>query len=221
MMTSPTPLFSAFRQALVEAWAGGSGILLPFGFFAGTAMLVPFTLGSDADLLANVGPGVLWLALALASMVTLERLFQADLQDGALDLWAQEETPLSLLAVAKMLAHWIVSGLPLVLFAPVLGLMLQMPPAQFGVMMLVYGLGGLSFFLWGGVAAALAASVSRGGLLIALIAIPFYLPTLIFGTLTLQEGLDGSSLLFLLASSVFALGVAPAAMGAALRLAAD
>lgn len=217
----PSPLISAVRQSLVEAWAGGSGILLPFGFFAGTAMLVPFTLGSDPELLALVGPGILWLALALASLVTLERLFQADLQDGALDLWAQEDTPLSLLAVAKMLAHWMVSGLPLVLFAPVLGLMLQMPAEKTGIAMAVFGLGGLSFFLWGGVAAALAASVSRGGLLIALIAIPFYLPTLIFGTLALQEGFGGTSLLFLCASSLFALGVAPAAMGAALRLAVD
>ncbi|MCF6328247.1 MAG: heme exporter protein CcmB [Henriciella sp.] len=220
-MNHPAPLLSAFRQALSEAWAGGAGVLLPFGFFAGTAVLVPFTIGSDPDLLARIGPGVLWLALALASLVTLERVFQADLQDGALDLWVQEDGSISLIAAVKTLAHWLISGLPLVLLTPMLGLMLQVPATQTVPAMAAYALGGLTFFLWGGVAAALSASVARGGLLIALIALPFYLPTVIFGTLALQEGLGGTSILFLAASTLFALGIAPAAMGAALRLAAD
>ncbi len=220
-MTLPSPLLSAFRQALSEAWAGGAGVLLPFGFFAGTAVLVPFTMGSDPDLLAKIGPGVLWLALALASLVTLERVFQADLQDGALDLWVQEDGSISQIAAVKTLAHWLISGLPLVLLTPLLGMMLQVPATQTVPAMVAYALGGLTFFLWGGVAAALSASVARGGLLIALIALPFYLPTVIFGTLALDEGLGGTSILFLAASTLFALGVAPAAMGAALRLAAD
>lgn len=215
------PVFSAFRQALAEAWASGAGVLLPLGFFAGTAVLVPFSLGSESELLAQIGPGVLWLALALASFVTLERIFQADLEDGALDLWVQEESSISMLAAVKTLAHWLVSGLPLVLMTPVLAMMLQVQSEQILPAMAAYMLGGLTFFLWGGVAAALAASVARGGLLIALIALPFFLPTLIFGTLTLQEGLGGTSILFLTASTLFSLGVAPAAMGAALRLAAD
>lgn len=218
---SGRPLLAAFKQAVSEAWASGAGLLLPLGFFAGTAVLVPFSVGSESDLLADIGPGILWLALALASFVTLERIFQADLQDGALDLWVQEETSISLIAAVKTLGHWLISGLPLVLLTPVLALMLQVPPEQTLPAMLAYGLGGLTFFLWGGVAAALAASVARAGLLIALIALPFYLPTVIFGTLALEEGLGGSSILFLAASSLFALGVAPAAMGAALRLAAD
>lgn len=220
-MRRASPLLSAFRQALSEAWSSGAGLLLPLGFFAGTAVMVPFSVGSDAVLLAKIGPGVLWLALALASFVTLERIFQADLQDGALDLWVQEGTSISMVAAVKTLGHWIVSGLPLVLLTPLLALMLQVPPEQTLPAMLAYGLGGLTFFLWGGVAAALAASVARAGLLIALIALPFYLPTVIFGTMALEEGLGGTSILFLGASALFALGVAPAAMGAALRLAAD
>jgi heme exporter protein B len=220
-MTSPSPVFSAFRQALTEAWAGGAGALLPLGFFAGTAVLVPFSVGSEPDLLAQIGPGILWLALALASLVTLERVFQADLQDGALDLWVQEDASISMVAAAKVLAHWLVSGLPLVILTPVFALMLQVPAEQTLPAMIAYALGGLAFFLWGGVAAALSASVARGGLLIALIALPFYLPSIIFGTLALKEGLDGTAILFLSASTLFALGVAPAAMGAALRLAAD
>lgn len=220
-MNKPAPLSSAFRQAFSEAWASGAGALLPLGFFAGTAVLVPFTLGSETEILARIGPGILWLALALASFVTLERVFQADLQDGALDLWVQEEASISLIALSKALAHWLVSGLPLVLLSPLLGLMLEVPADQTLPAMIAYGLGGLTFFLWGGVAAALSASVARGGLLIALIALPFYLPTVIFGTLTLQDGLDSTPGLLLAASGLFALGVAPAAMGAALRLAAD
>lgn len=220
-MTSPAPLLSAFRQALAEAWAGGAGLILPFGFFAGTAMLVPFAVGSDPIILAQIGPGILWLALALASLVTLERLFQADLQDGALDLWVQEGGSISLIALVKTLAHWLISGLPVVILTPLFAITFQVPADQTLPAMAAYALGGLTFFLWGGVAAALSASVARGGLLIALIAIPFYLPTMIFGTVTLTEGLDSAASLLLTALTLFALGVAPAAMGAALRLAAD
>jgi heme exporter protein B len=217
----PAPIRRSFGQALVEAWSGGAGSVLPFGFFSGTAMLVPFVLGSAPDRLASIGPGMLWLALALASLVTLERMFQADLQDGALDLWVQEPAAISLVALTKVMAHWIVSGLPLVLLTPLYGLMFQIPIDTTVPAMMAFGLGGLTFFLWGGVAAALAASVARGGLLIALLALPFYLPTMIFGGMTVQAGLEDPSFLFLLASTLFALGVAPPAMGAALRLAAD
>ncbi|MEO0548684.1 MAG: heme exporter protein CcmB [Pseudomonadota bacterium] len=220
-MTNPAPLSSAFRQALSEAWAGGSGLLLPLGFFAGTAMLIPFSLGSDAELLARIGPGILWLALALASMVTLERVFQADLQDGALDLWIQSGDSISLIATSKTFAHWLVSGLPLVILTPAIGYMLGVPVGQMLPAMLGYAMGGLTFFLWGGVAAALSASVARAGLLIAVIALPFFVPAIIFGVRVAEEGLNGVGLPFLGASMLFALGVAPPAMGAALRLAAE
>jgi heme exporter protein B len=220
-MTSPSPILSAFQQALSEAWAGGAGLMLPLGFFAGTTALVPFSVGSEAELLSRIGPGVLWLALALASFVTLERVFQADLEDGALDIWVQEDASISMIAVAKTLAHWLISGFPLVLLAPVFAFILQGSMQDLLTTMLAYGLGGLTFFLWGGVAAALSASVARAGLLIALIALPFYVPALIFGVQTVNDGLEGASFLFLSASALFALGVTPAAMGAALRLAAD
>ncbi|MEL6859642.1 MAG: heme exporter protein CcmB [Pseudomonadota bacterium] len=220
-MRPPAPLLAAFRQALSEAWASGAGLLLPLGFFAGTAMLVPFTLGPDADLLSLVGPGILWLALGLSSMVTLERVFQADLQDGALDLWLQDTGSISLVAAIKTLTHWLVSGFPLVLLTPLIGFALGVPSAKMLPAMLGYAMGGMVFFLWGGVAAALSASVARGGLLIALIALPLYVPALIFGVQMVEAGIDSASFLFLAASTLFALGVAPAAMGAALRLAAE
>ncbi|MEL6725912.1 MAG: heme exporter protein CcmB [Pseudomonadota bacterium] len=218
---SAAPLFSAFKSSLTEAWASGAGLLLPLGFFAGTATMVPFTLGSEAELLSRVGPGILWLALALSSMVTLERVFQADLQDGALDLWLQESGSISLVAAIKTLTHWLVSGFPLVLMTPVIGYALGVPADQMIPAMMGYAMGGLVFYLWGGVAAALSASVSRAGLLIALIALPLYVPALIFGVQMVETGVDSPAFLFLAACTLFALGVAPAAMGAALRLAAE
>ena len=101
---SAAPLRAAFAQALREAWAGGAGALLPAGFFAGAAMLVPLTVGTDSAQLAKIAPATLWIALALASLVTMERLFQADLEDGALELWAIGEIPLSQIALAKTLS---------------------------------------------------------------------------------------------------------------------
>lgn len=217
------PLTSAFVQALREAWAGGAGAILPASFFAGAAMLVPIGVGAEPEILAGIGGGVLWVALALASLVTMERLYQADLEDGALDLWAQADVPLAGVALAKTLAHWFVSGLPLALISPLLGFALQVPAENVLPAAALYGLGGLAFFLWGGFGAALSATVRRGGLLIALIALPFYVPTALFGAMALQgEGADRMiNLLFLSATTLFALAVAPFGAASALRLAVD
>lgn len=219
---SGAPLLSAFRQSFSEAWSGGAGLFLPAAFFAGASILVPISVSAEGQLLSEIGLGVIWVTLALSSLVTMERLFQADLEDGALDLWLQTNAPISAIAAAKTLAHWCVAGLPLAIIVPVLGLMLQVPPDKLLPAALAYGVGGLSFFFWGGVGAALAAGVRRGGLLIALLALPFYVPTAIFGALTVQSGgLLTTNGLLLIATTLFALGVTPPAMGAALRLAAD
>jgi len=221
-MTTPAPIRAAFSQALREAWAGGAGVLLPGAFFAGAAMLVPLTVGPDFGVLARIGPGILWAALALASLVTMERVFQSDLEDGALDLWLTSGAPMSAIAAAKTAAHWLTSGLPLVFLTPLLGAALQMEPARLIPAALVYGLGGIAFYFWGAFGAALAATVRRGGLLIALIALPFYVPTAIFGAMTLASPEPAPpELLFTAAATLFALAVSPFAMAAALRLAAD
>lgn len=220
---SAAPILSAFRQALGEAWAGGAGALLPVGFFAGAAVLVPLGIGTDPGTLRAIGPGILWVSLALSSLVTLERIFQADAEDGSLDLWLQTGAPAAGIAAAKTFAHWLTAGLPLALLSPLLLLMFQ---AQIGSElfhnMMLYAVGGLAFYFWGGVGAALAATVRRGGLLISLIALPLYVPTAIFGALAMGDGPSSAAApLFLAASTLFALAVAPFAMGAALRLAAD
>ena len=221
-MNAPRPLRAAFMQALKEAWAGGAGAILPSAFFAGAAVLVPLTLGTDTARLADVATGVLWIALALSSLVTMERLFQADLEDGALDLWLASGAMMSQIALVKALAHWIVSGLPLVFLSPLLAIVLGVPPEDAPRAMAAYGLGGLAFFLWGGFGASLAAGVRRGGLLIALIALPFFVPTAIFGALALASPIPvPPEFLLLAASTLFALAVAPFAMGAALSFAAE
>lgn len=220
---SAAPILAAFRQSLVEAWAGGAGALLPLGFLGGAAVLVPLGIGSDGEMLKAVGPGIIWVALALASLVTLERIFQSDAEDGTLDLWLQTGAPVSAIAAAKTLAHWLSAGLPLALFSPLLALMFQ---AEANTALLVnaglYALGSLALFFWGGVGAALSATVRRGGLLISLIALPLYVPTAIFGALAMSGGPGSAGApLFLAASTLFACAVAPYAMAAALRLAAD
>ena len=149
---------------------------------------------------------MLWVALALASLVTMERVFQADLEDGALDLWAQVDAPLSSIAAAKIFAHWLASGLPLALLTPILGGALQMEPAKMLPAACIYALGGLAFYFWGAFGAALSTTVRRGGLLIALIALPFYLPTAIFGALALSSPETfPPELIWLMASTLFAL----------------
>ena len=153
---SAAPILAAFRQSLVEAWARGAGALLPLGFLGGAAVLVPLGIGSDGEMLKAVGPGIIWVALALASLVTLERIFQSDAEDGTLDLWLQTGAPVSAIAAAKTLAHWLSAGLPLALFSPLLALMFQ---AEANTALLVnaglYAIGSLAFFFWGGVGAAL------------------------------------------------------------------
>ena len=196
---------------------------MPLGFLGGAAVLVPLGIGSDGEMLKAVGPGIIWVALALASLVTLERIFQSDAEDGTLDLWLQTGAPVSAIAAAKTLAHWLSAGLPLALFSPLLALMFQ---AEANTALLVnaglYAIGSLAFFFWGGVGAALSATVRRGGLLISLIALPLYVPTAIFGALAMSGGPGSAGApLFLAASTLFACAVAPYAMAAALRLAAD
>ena len=144
---SAAPILAAFRQSLVEAWARGAGALLPLGFLGGAAVLVPLGIGSDGEMLKAVGPGIIWVALALASLVTLERIFQSDAEDGTLDLWLQTGAPVSAIAAAKTLAHWLSAGLPLALFSPLLALMFQ---AEANTALLVnaglYAIGSLAFF---------------------------------------------------------------------------
>lgn len=220
----PAPFKSALFQGLSDAWSNGGGLVLPLTFFFGVGILVPFGFGTRSEILAQASSGVIWIALVISAFVTMERLYQADLEDGVLELHLQEDHPLSEFVVAKTLAHWLVSGLPAALISPILGLMLQMPLKLLPLACLCYGLGSLTFFSWGGFGAALSAGVRRGGLLIALIVLPLYVPTILFGVLTLATfGTDQMiiNLAFLISTTIFALALCPFITSVALRMSAD
>ncbi len=214
-----------FFRELKIAWAGGGGAALPIGFFAGAATLTPLALGPAPDLLQAAGPGVLFIALALASLLPMERLFQADLEDGTLDVMAASGISLAGAALAKTAAHWLTSGLPLALISPVLWLMLQGRAEATGVVIIACLLGGLAFFFIGSIGAALTAGVRRGGLLIALTALPLYAPATIFGASALYAAAEGrdfaQALSFCAACALASAALGPFAAGAALRAALD
>lgn len=220
----PTPFKSAFNQAISEAWSEGGGLVLPLAFFIGVGILVPFSVGVRPELLVEVSSGVLWIALVLVTFVTMERLYQADLEDGVLELWVQERQPLAEYVLAKTLAHWLVAGLPIAIVSPLLGLLLHMSFELLPFASLCYGVGSLAFFFWGGLGAALSASVRRGGLLIALVVLPLYVPTVLFGVLTIASyGTDQMviNLSFLVSTTIFTLALCPFMTSVALRMSAD
>lgn len=207
------------RLAVREGAALGTAL----GFYLVVVAMLPLGLGPDLKLLARIAPGILWIALLLAALLSLPRLFEADHEDGSLEVMATAPLPLELAVAAKALAHWISTGIPLALAAPVLGLMLNLDivltPALVATMLA--GTPAISFL--GSVGAALTLKARRGGLLLALLVLPLYIPTLIFGISAIgfaglgQEGF-AASFLILLAISVASVAAAPLAAAAALRL---
>jgi heme exporter protein B len=216
---------AAFARELRLAWSGGGGAALPLGFFAGAASLTPLALGPDPSLLKTAGPGVMWIALALSSLLPMERLFQADLEDGTLDAYAGSGVAFEGIAFAKTLAHWVATGLPLALISPVLWIMLQGPVDLALLVALTAMIGSAAFFFFGAIGAALAAGVRRGGMLITLVALPLYVPTMIFGAAVLYAATGGedwtSPLMLTGAAALFGVAISPFAAAMALRAAID
>jgi heme exporter protein B len=214
-------LAALFRRELALAWGGGGAPLLAGGFYAALTLLVPLAAGPSAERLSAVAPGLAWIALALASLLSLERLFERDYEDGALDLLALGPTPLEVVALVKALAQWTATGAPLAVLTPFAAVALG---AQASLMPLLFAaalLGGLAFTFLGGVGAALAVGSRRGGLLIALLVLPLLVPAVIFGGGALEAAVDGvdwsSGLLLLGAYTLLTVALAPFAMAAALR----
>ncbi|MDZ4761980.1 MAG: heme exporter protein CcmB [Alphaproteobacteria bacterium] len=216
---------AAFLRELKLAWSGGGGAALPLGFFAAACSLTPLTLGPESDLLKAAGPGVIWIALALSSLLPMERLFQADLEDGTLDAYAGSGVALEGIAAAKTAAHWVATGLPLALVSPVLWIMLQGPVAAAPMVALISAIGSAAFFFFGAIGAALAAGVRRGGLLIALVALPLYSPAMIFGAAAMYAAAAGGdwgpALMLTAAAALFGVALSPFAAALALRAAID
>lgn len=210
-----------WRRELALAWAGGGGPLLACGFFLCLTVLVPLSAGGDPAGLRPVAGGIAWLALALSSILSLERLFERDHEDGALDLIALGPTPLELAVIAKAKAQWLAVGWPLALTAPVAAVTLGLPPAQAPLIALSALIGGLGFALTGALGAALALGSKRGGLLIAVVVLPLFIPPVVFGAGALERAMNGLSpapaLAFLAAYVLFAAVVAPLAGAAAIR----
>ncbi|WP_375566309.1 heme exporter protein CcmB [Oceaniradius stylonematis] len=163
----------------------GGGALIGILFYLAVVTVAPFAMGPDLNLLARIGPAILWTGALLASLLGLERLFQIDHEDGALDLLviARHETPLALTVFAKCIAHWLVTGLPLVLVTPLLGLLLNMDATAIGATALTLLVGTPAITFIGAAGAAVAVSLPRGGLLVSVIILPFTIPVLIFGVM--------------------------------------
>jgi heme exporter protein B len=209
------------RRELNLSFAGGGGPALAIGFFLAMASLLPLALGADPARLAAVAPGFAWLVLALASLLSLERMFERDFEDGSLDLLALAPTPLEAIALAKGLAQWVATTAPLAVFAPFVAVALGARPVLIPVSLAAGLTGGLSFAFLGGVGAALALGSRRGGILIALIVLPLFTPPVIFGAGAIEAfgaGLDWRTPLLLLAAySLATAALCPFAMAAAAR----
>jgi heme exporter protein B len=203
------------------AWGRGGGPLVAVGFYAGAATLIPLAVGPEPDRLRTVAAGLAWVALALASLLSLERLFERDYEDGALDLIVASPVPLELACAAKCLGQWLAAGAPLALAAPVAAVALGAPVALAPMILACAVLGGLAFAFMGGIGAALSLGARRGGLLTAVIVLPLFVPPVIFGGGALDalaSGLPwrpGLALLAAYAAAAVALG--PLAMAAACR----
>jgi len=215
--------FSAVLKRDVRlAAAQGGGLGLAIGFFLVVVSLFPFGVGPDLKLLARVAPGILWIALLLSVLLSLDRLFQADFEDGSLEQLVVGSTPLELIIVAKVLAHWLTTGVPLIVATPVLAFFLNLDENAFGILILTMLIGTPALNFVGAAGAALTVGVRRGGLLLSLIVLPLYVPILVFGVSALHASLTGpdggrQTIMILGALTLGSAALAPFAAAAALR----
>lgn len=209
------------RDLRLAVRAGG-GFGLGLAFFLIVTVLVPFAVGPDPVLLSRIAPGVLWLGALLACLLSLDRLLALDHEDGTLDLLATAPLPLEGALGIKALAHWITTGLPLVAAAPVLGLMLNLPVTGYAVLVGALLLGTPALSTIGLFGAALTVGVRRGGLLLSLLVLPLYVPTLIFGAEAARRAATGQEaatpLLMLAGLTLATLALMPFASAAVLRM---
>jgi heme exporter protein B len=209
------------RRELALAWGRGGGPLFAIAFYVGLATLLPLAEGPTPQKLAAIATGAAFAALALSSLLSLERLFERDYDDGALDLLTLGPLPLEAVTAIKCLAQWLANGVPLALAAPIVSIALGAEPRLWLISLIASLGGGLGFTFVGGIGAALVLGARRGGLLIAVVVLPLFAPPVIFGAGAVEAfgaGLEWKpALAFLLAYSLAAAGLAPIAMAAACR----
>jgi heme exporter protein B len=200
----------------------GGGALMGVLFFLVVVTMVPFAVGPDLALLERIGPAILWLAALLASLLALDRLFAADHDDGSLDLLLMSRAPLELVVAVKGLAHWLTTGVPLIIAAPLIGLLLNLDPRAEAALMLTFLAGTPALTFIGLIGAAIAVALRRGGLLLAVLVLPLTVPVLIFGVAAANASVAGpvpfgTPLTVLCALTLASLVIGPFAAAAALR----
>lgn len=210
------------RRDVALAFRRPGDVLNPLFFFAVVSTLFPLAIGPDEALLTTIGPGVVWVAALLATLLSLNSLFLSDLEDGSLDQVLLSPQPLPLLVLGKATAQWLISGLPLVVVSPVVAASYQLPGNVTGVMMVTLALGTVSLSLLGSIGAALTVGLNRGNALLSLLVLPLAMPVLIFGarSVSLAASNDGvlAGIYFLAAYCMLALSFAPFAAAAALKI---
>lgn len=218
-------VFLLVARDLRLALRQGGDAAMVIGFFVLTVILFPFGVGPEPQLLQRIAPGIIWVTALLAALLSLERLFQADYEDGSLEALVLLPLPLEAQVLAKCLAHWLVTGLPLTLVAPLLGLLLHLDLAGYPALILGMALGTPILSLLGAIGAALSLGARRGGVLLSLMVLPLYIPVLIFGVAAVEAesaGLTARPHLLLLAALLLAaLALVPFAAAGALRQAVE
>ena len=213
------------QRDLLMAWRRSSDIFSVVMFFVLAVVLFPLGVGPELDTLRKIAPGIIWVAALLAAMLSLDQLFQSDADDGSLDLLLLAPIPLETIVIAKCCAHWMVTGLPLILVAPILGILLNFPLSGFAVMIITLVISTPTISLLGSVGAALTIGARRGGVLVALLILPLLTPILIISANAVDlalVGLNYTPLIALLgAFFLICLVVCPFVAAAALRLAAE
>ncbi|GCA52688.1 MULTISPECIES: heme exporter protein CcmB [Sinorhizobium] len=214
-----------FRDLKLSVRAGG-GAMIGVLFFMTVVAVIPFGVGPDLNLLARIGPAILWIGALLASLLGLDRLFQAEREDGSLDLIMMQETPLLLAVLVKCAAHWTATGLPLVIASPFLGLFMNMDEGAIGATMVTLLAGTPAITFIGAVGAAVAVALPRGGLLVSILVLPLAIPVLIFGVSAVYAAIEDPApflppFMILMAITLFFAVIGPVAAAAALRHSAD
>ena len=216
---------AVLRRELRLALRQGSDSVMVVAFFVIAATLFPFGVGPEPNTLARIAPGVVWVTALLASMLSLDRLFQTDYEDGSLELLGLTPAPLAVVVTGKIAAHWLTTGLPLIAAAPLLAVLLNLPEAGFWPLIAAMALGTPSLSLIGAVGAGLVLGARRGGVLLSLLVLPLYIPILIFGVGAVDAAVLARSpephLMILGAILLVALALAPWATAAAVRQAVE
>ncbi|MCE6959010.1 heme exporter protein CcmB [Cereibacter sphaeroides] len=215
-------MIALLSRDLRLALRAGGGFGLGLAFFLLVAVLVPLGVGPEPATLAKIAPGILWVGALLASLLSLDRIFALDYEDGSLDLLATAPIPLEGVVAVKAAAHWIVTGLPLTLVSPLLALLLNLPPQGYPLLLASLALGTPALSVIGTFGAALTVGLKRGGLLLSLLVLPLYVPTLVFGAEVVRRGAEGMAvstpLLLLAGITAGVAALLPFASAAAVRI---